>query len=280
MTLKEIDETELDQSRGALNPQDEDDNNEEDGEKKPAAKPAPAVDDVTLKSLTRAIQDLRGLVQTQGSQKDVKTVSRYEQEIEALAKDGYTKESLLAIHRVIAAKEADLQEQRNAEIKAEAQQRFITRCQDTLRREIDDFAEKVPSAKWSKEALYAAAVKAMEDEEEFAKENETFKKGNVPDFKKIFRKVSQTYLKDSGIKSGDKGSGDGIDTKNSRTRPSAAISKDGSVDVTKLTDYEREIYTATLNALGGKNSKDPATRKRAQEIALQALRDIGPKMER
>lgn len=277
MTLKNLeDENGPDEYLGAQNPQDNDDDEEQEQPKKQAI-PTSNPTDITLQSLTKAVQGLQGLVaQNQNATTAQKQqASRFEQELAALAKDGYKEDSLAAMARVIMAKTADIEEAITKKSQADALEAFNERCRDRLRTEVDAFIEATPSAKWAKDALYARTVEVLQNEPEFEAEHKKFLSGNIPDFKKAFRKVSAMYLKESGMKQGDKGSGEGIDTKNSRTRPSAAISKDGKVDVTKLNDAEREVYTTTLNTLGGKNSRDPAVRKRAEEIARNAVIKFG-----
>jgi hypothetical protein len=113
---------------------------------------------------------------------------------------------------------------------------------------------------------------ANPENDDFASARAAYARGVTPskkDFEKVARLVLQSAPKEFVKTKGDTKAGSPqLDPGNSRPTPSKGINKDGSVDVSKLTEVERDVYTHTLNVT------------KSKEIALKALKQVAPLYQR
>jgi hypothetical protein len=141
--------------------------------------------------------------------------------------------------------------------------------------EADKFFESVgiknPSPNM-RAALVNDAGELMQKDPKFANALAAFQNGRVPltsDFVKAIQLAGRVYGKGAvTMKDSDKGAPANLDTKNSKTKAAAsAVNDKGEVDLTTVTDLERQVYTDTLNVTKNK------------DIALHALKTIAPKLK-
>jgi len=237
----------------------------EEQEQKPAAPPS-TVDPATTAAINQLTAQVSRLVAgAAGAGKQTQAeVSELEMLLAELSRD-HDPAQVAILYRFAEAIEKKIEKRYQGAVQQDKVGTHQQQCRAALTRELDALAEKYGEAKveYSKPQLYQEVLNVVDKDPQFANELAKFNRGEVPNFKKAVQLVSDKWAKEFGMMKDGKSGSDQLDTKNSRTKPSAAISKDGKVDVTKLTDYEREVYTATLNVTKNK------------DIALKALKEIG-----
>jgi hypothetical protein len=262
---QELDEEELDNEE------------KEGGEDQDKTSDRAAADKQTIADLQKGIAELNRRIAQAGSGQappvTKREVSKLEDALSNLVKDGYKPEQLAAITDLIAAGMKDVEDKYQSKAFQDRAEGLQKRCQERALEELAHQLGEVELSKNQKAALVADMAELMFNDPKFQSAKAAFEEGRVPsaaDFTKAARTVSQIYQKDGGMKQGDKKTSTQLDTKNSRSRPSSAISKDGEVDLTQLSDVERSVYTATLNSLSNKTSKE------AKALALNALKTVAP----
>lgn len=272
---KKTDITENDQELDASAEGDQENTENSQGEPEDGAdKPTGRANDAnTLQEIKQTLQGLQRLVAGDSTKRsDQARVSRLESEFSELSKE-YKPEQLKVLARIAVALKEDMVEEYGAAKQKEATQGFDQQCFDRAYDEIEKVIDQFPGSQSAtvREALMAGIVKdvgkLMASDNRFEAARSAYQGGRVPareDFSKAVRLIAGTYLKESGMTLSDKkGASDQLDTRTSRSRPQPIVSKDGTVDVSKLSDWEREIYNETLNKTKNK------------DLALKALKALG-----
>ncbi len=242
----------------------EDDQEEEGQEGDNEGKQTQAsVDLGTQQAIARLAQQVGALTQHvagKNTEQQQQQISETEKTLNFLLQSGFKPEQLEAVTALVTAAQKDIKKELEAKYREdkskEQTQTLDQRCYERGAEALEKLIEGTAFAQDDelRQALLVKAQKLMQTSPELQSARDAYSQNKVPtraDFEKAVRLVLQKLPKEFGMNNRD----------NAGSR-SQAISKDGKVDVSKLTDYEREIYTATLNT-----TKNP-------EIALHALKTI------
>lgn len=242
----------------------------EDNDKKPdtAAQLQSSIDQLarTVKGLNRPIT-----TQAEGKEKQGE-LSQFEQLLQTMLANGAKVDDLRPFVELHVASQNDLKKQMEKMVAEGAGK--VTK--DTLDKECRNRAEEAMDAVVNierpayRQAFLQEMWEKMADQEndDFATARNTYNDGRAPskkEFEKVARLVSQSapanFVK---TKTDTKSGNPQLDTGNSRPSPNKAINKDGSVDLSKCTEVERDIYVATLN------------HTKSKTLALKALKEVAP----
>lgn len=229
-----------------------------------------------IASLTRAVQDFGKKVEGQSKQEIAERQNETDKATAILLANGYKPGQLEALVTMMAAAKADIRAEiendykkdKQVQVKQTLDQQCYSRAEEELIKALGEDHEWLKKST-RKQALLTEIWETMDNDKSFGDARKAYSEGRTPsrgDFAKAARLVSQTVPKGAGMNSKDNNSNQ-LDTRNSRPGAHPAIDKNGEVDVSKLNDYEREVYTTTLNTIG-KSAE-------AKKIALHALRTIG-----
>lgn len=180
-----------------------------------------------------------------------KKITKTQEALESLLKDGYKPDQLTALVAVTKAVREDIMEEQRVESSATAAKQFETNCWRSLYREIDSLAKDAPGIKWARDTIARKAADLMAKSPKFGDAQNAYRNGQEPsqeDFAKAARLVSETYLKDSGTKSADNKKPPQLDLQSSRSKASPGSSNSkGEIDLSQLSELEREVYVKTKN---------------------------------
>lgn len=258
--------------------EDNEDTEDEDGEG--AAKEAEKLaqdterkqDRAAIARMQKTIDELNQKVKS-GTEKEKKqALSHSEEALHSLLQLGYKPNQLEAIVGYMEGVKKDLTAEFERKTSEKEQTRNLEKlnedCSKTATRVIKDLIKGSALAGNSHQerALLGQVWDMLANDDQFSSARKAYQSGIEPDakdFEKAARLVLQTYPKEFGFMEKRESSGNQIDNKNSRPQPHPAVNKKGDVDLSKLSDFERETYEMTLN-----KTKSP-------KIALLALNTIG-----
>jgi hypothetical protein len=264
-TLDQDDELDLDQED--LDEEDlEDDEDEEEDDEPAKGKKSPS--SVTKKDITEfrsELSDLKKLVQKSGDAGDQKKLSRVDALFQAMLKGGSKIEDLQPLYALVEAIREDVKEESEEGKKKDRQASLDDRCWETMQSVWQEFVAKDPSLEWSEDKILNRAIKLLSTGKSFASAREKYDAGRVPaqkDFRDAIRRILNTYERETGKSRAGK-TDDQLDLQSSRAKPrKSAAGANEDIDLKKLTPWEREIYTTTLNVTKNK------------DLAREALRDL------
>lgn len=238
---------------------------EEEGDDKPTPKPAKQPSEALkeIKGLKASLAQLQGLIAGNATKEDKKAVSNLDAMLEALVQGGYDKQEVAVLAATLGAVTKDLEAKYESRTGQDRVNSLNAQYKNAVEREVDVYVEQYgKSVEYAKERLVREIRDHIVNDDKFT---EPFKEGRLPsqtEFRKATAKILGTYLKETGIKKSEANQPEQLDLKSSAKKSSPAISKDGTVDTKKLTDFEREVYQQTLNITKNK------------DIALEALRTV------
>ena len=228
-----------------------------------------------------AITQLHQMVQKISDKTDAgekvsqKEVSSLEKMTAHLLSEGYKPESLKGSIALLDAMKSDIMkevEARYADAEKEKGQKSLDeKFLDRMQEELGKLIEGKPELQGDQEFQEMVLKKMwthMSTDPGMDSARKAYAAGRPPsnaDIQKSARLVLQKLPGGFAMVNSDN-KNEGIDANNSRPGGShPAISKKGEVDVEKLNDFERDIYTTTLNC-----TKD-------KKLALEALKELGSK---
>lgn len=261
--------------------QDDDDESEgDDDDEKPRSKKRSASSSPDVKRLESKIDSLFSKVE--GNKTGEKRVSKVQQMLGTLLKNGYKKDQVQALALIVDSLQEDIREEIKSETAGVARGSLDQQCRDEMDRALDTYLKEYPFAKKAREALVGDMIGLIDNGDEFKTAKSNYLNGRKPgrdDFEKAAAKVMRSYLRESGIKSKKSGArmSDQLDVKTSRSKPSGSRNSgsggsDREIDARKLNDMERMFYVETLNATRSKQHPD-GDKKLARDV-LQTMRGV------
>lgn len=246
--------------------EDEDSEGDDDDSPDLDDKPAPqkrrsAPRNEDMSDIRQQLAELKAIA-AGGNREDKQKVSKVDQMFEKLLNGGYKKEQLAALAGLVESLKEDLRAEYGEATEKATKAALDSACWTAIDKEIEKYADSIPAVEWAKDTIRRRVRDLVSKSPEA---QHAYSQGKVPPqnlFAKATKRITETYLKASGIKQGGSSSNDQLDVKNSRVKPGGAIAKDGEVDVDKLSDFERNIYVTTLNITKNK------------ELALDALKAL------
>lgn len=254
---EELDDDELDD--------DAEEVEDEDAESKPA--PKRQKDSPEMREIKQSLLQLTQIVGQQGTKADKEKVSKVDAMFATLLGKGYKEEDLAPMAAVVQALTEDIKEKIGEASAADKKLSLDDRCRKAVHDRIAEHTRDFPAVGWAKDEIANRVRHLLANGEEFESARIAYTSGQEPsaaDFKKATAKVVRTFLKESGIKSGDsKSSPEQLDMKSSAKSVTKGISKDGkTVDLDQLSEFERDVYVTTKNYT------------KSDELAKEALQAI------
>lgn len=247
--------------------EDEDDSDQEDDDEdeKPKRK-AKRSSQPSNAAILKEIEQIKQIAQNSGTKSDQKKASKLEQTLNAMLENGADKGQIGVLYRMFLDLKEDLREESKEESKKSSAESLKERCMDAFESAFDRAAAKNPSLKWSKAEIISRAISRVERGSSYVDARNAYASGRMPSastFERAITSVIETFEKETGNKSAVK-KNESLDIGSSKLKGKSTkgSSKSKEVDVDSLNDFEREIYTSTLNST------------KSKEFALEALQTV------
>lgn len=225
----------------------------EEGDDKPKRKPPASVTN-EVKEVRNELARLSQLVSSSGSKQDERRVSNLEKTLAELVKGGYKPEQLAALVEVAKAIKDDIDVDQTQKSAQQQTREFNNNCWSAVYGALDKLAETngvdEKAFSYARDELAKRVAKTLESHEKFPDARNAYRQQILPDkkdFAAAARIVFETYKKESGMKSSDNRPAPQLDLKSSRSQASRSSSKNTEINLSELSDFEKEVYLSTKN---------------------------------
>lgn len=262
----EDDESEQDDDEEELEGEEDDDEEEDqDDEEEDEEEESPKKQNAALRKELAQLRALISSTKEPGNKGEGgKKSSRVEAAFAKLISGGVKPSDLTVLYSLFTELKADLKDEAEESRKSTTAADLGDRCMEVLEDEFARAAKNNKQLQWARKEIVDRAISLMQRSVSFEDARQQWDSGRVPSrqhFSRAVARVIQTYQKETGTKSSSKSEGLDIGSSKLKGKPTKTT-RDGEIDVDKLSDFDRNVYLETLNVTGNK------------KLALEALRDI------